>query len=207
MQADGHQTIPVLGAVPQHQTSLPAGPDTRPPPHPLDGQWYLHADGQTYGPYSGHQLKDYAQDGRVLASSTVMAVGSERWVAAAEEPRLAAIFRDLAKPAPPRVTAEAGGTVVQVTNQITPAAFAGDIELSGGKSPGIALVLSLVICGVGQMYNGQVAKGILMLLGSIMLWLVMLGWIIWIWSMIDAYQNAKAINARLFRLRAAGLPA
>ncbi|OAS25634.1 hypothetical protein A5481_09160 [Methylobacterium platani] len=81
------------------------------------------------------------------------------------------------------------------------------MELSGGKSPGIALVLSLVICGIGQMYNGQVAKGILMLLGSILLWLVMLGWIVWIWSMIDAYQTAKAINARMFRLRAAGLAA
>ncbi|KMO12172.1 GYF domain-containing protein [Methylobacterium platani] len=207
MQADERPTMPGLGAVPQQQASLPATADTRPPPHPLDGQWYLHAEGQTYGPYSGHQIKDYARDGRVMASSTVMAVGSERWVAAADEPRLAAIFREAARPAPPRVTAEAGATVVQVTNQITPAAFAGDIELSGGKSPGIALVLSLVICGIGQMYNGQVAKGILMLLGSILLWLVMLGWIVWIWSMIDAYQTAKAINARMFRLRAAGLAA
>ncbi len=207
MQAEETRTMPVLGAVPPHQAPLPAGTDTRLPPHPLDGQWYLHVDGQTYGPYSGHQIKDYARDGRVLGSSNVMAIGSELWVAAAEEPRLAAIFRDMAKPAPPRVTAEAGATVVQVTNQISPATFVGDIELTGGKSPGIALVLSVLFCGAGQMYNGQVAKGILMLLGSILLWLVMLGWIVWVWSMIDAYQTAKVINARLFRLRAAGVAA
>lgn len=30
------------------------------PPHPLDKQWFVHVDGQTYGPYSGHDIRKMA---------------------------------------------------------------------------------------------------------------------------------------------------
>ena len=62
--------------------------------------------------------------------------------------------------------------------------------------PGIALLLSLLICGVGQMYNGQVGKGIAFLIGCIFAWFILLGWVVWIWSMVDAYQTAKRMNLR-----------
>lgn len=63
-----------------------------------------------------------------------------------------------------------------------------------GKNPWVALVLSLVIVGVGQFYNGDYKKGALMLIGGILGFaltggLVTLGF--WIWSMIDAYQVAS----------------
>ncbi|MGH8727333.1 MAG: zinc-ribbon domain-containing protein [Burkholderiales bacterium] len=66
-------------------------------------------------------------------------------------------------------------------------------ELATGKSPGIALILSLLIPGVGQFYNSDVKKGAVMLAGAILGGAVTLGIVyfaVWIWSMIDAYQVA-----------------
>ena len=63
-----------------------------------------------------------------------------------------------------------------------------------GKNPWVAVVLSLVIVGVGQFYNGDYKKGALMLIGGI-IGLVISGGVItfgfWIWSMIDAHQVAS----------------
>ncbi len=36
----------------------------------------------------------------------------------------------------------------------------------------------------------------------IALWFVLLGWVVWIWSAVDAYQTAKAMNLRYMRLLA-----
>lgn len=63
-----------------------------------------------------------------------------------------------------------------------------------GKNPVLALVLSLVICGVGQFYNGDVKKGALMLIGFILGIFISGGLIsfgLWVWSMIDAYLVAS----------------
>jgi TM2 domain-containing membrane protein YozV len=63
-----------------------------------------------------------------------------------------------------------------------------------GRNPWLSVVLSLVIVGVGQFYNGDYKKGALMLAGGI-IGLVISGGVItfgfWIWSMIDAYQVAS----------------
>ncbi len=37
------------------------------------------------------------------------------------------------------------------------------------KNPILALILSLIICGVGQMYNGQLLKGVIMLVATIIM--------------------------------------
>ncbi len=183
-------------------SAAPARPAA--PPHPLDRRWSLHIDGQTYGPYDGHALKGFIAEGRVTPSSHVLREGASDWQLASQDPTLGALFEARrAQPTPPPITAEKRATVVQVTNTIAaPMAYFDDVP--GPKSPGIALLLSLLICGIGQMYNGQVAKGFLMLIGSALLWLVLLGWVIWIWSMIDAYQTAKGINLRWSRRLAAG---
>jgi TM2 domain-containing membrane protein YozV/ribosomal protein L40E len=70
----------------------------------------------------------------------------------------------------------------------------GSVQVATGKSPGIALVLSLVIPGVGQFYNSDIKKGALMLAGAILLGAATggLGYLaFWIWSMVDAYQVAN----------------
>ncbi|WP_199589685.1 hypothetical protein [Lujinxingia litoralis] len=60
--------------------------------------------------------------------------------------------------------------------------------------PGMALLLSLILCGTGQIYNGEVSKGIIMMVLCILLWLVLLGWVVHIWSIVDAVVVAERIN-------------
>jgi TM2 domain-containing membrane protein YozV len=178
-------------------TSAPIHPDA--PPHPLDGEWQIHVNGETYGPYTGHRLGEFVKEGRMDGGTQVLANGSENWTLAAQDRRLAALFKPSSQKAPPLITAAAGATVVQVTNQIAPAMLFDDSGPFGPKSAGVALLLSFLICGAGQMYCGRVGKGILMLIGCIALWFIFLGWIIWIWSMIDAYATAKDMNLRFLR--------
>lgn len=62
------------------------------------------------------------------------------------------------------------------------------------KSPAVALVLSLLFAGVGQFYNRDMKKGLLMLLGGTLL-SIFIHPLVWpfiiIWSAVDAYQVAK----------------
>jgi TM2 domain-containing membrane protein YozV len=174
----------------------------------LDGEWHIHINNQTYGPYTGHQLSDFVKEGRVDGATQVLPVGSENWTLASQDRYLSALFRPSRQQvAPPPISAAAGATVVQITNQIGPLAMLlDDTGAFGAKSPGVALLLSFLICGAGQMYCGRVGKGILMLIGCIALWFVLLGWAVWIWSMIDAYATAKDMNLRYLRRLQAGQP-
>lgn len=185
------------------------------PPHPLDGEWYIHLNSETYGPYSGHQIKDFIADGRVTPDTDVLRKGASEWSDAIADRALATLFpRNVPAPAPrvegataAPVTAAPGATVVQVTNNVA-ADRAPVLVFEDGparpKSAGTALVLSILIVGLGQIYNGQVGKGILMFILCIGLWFVLLGWIINIWSWIDAYQTASRMNERYYRRFAAG---
>jgi TM2 domain-containing membrane protein YozV len=69
----------------------------------------------------------------------------------------------------------------------------------GEKNPGLALVLSLLIVGLGQFYNGDWKKGLAMLGGTLILGPLTAG-VAWlglaIWSMIDAYGVAKGTTKR-----------
>ena len=70
------------------------------------------------------------------------------------------------------------------------------------KSPGLAAVLSFFICGLGQIYNGQILKGLVLVVAYLISWLMMwilIGFIttpiLWIWGIVDAYSKAQKINA------------
>ncbi|UGY06722.1 GYF domain-containing protein [Bradyrhizobium quebecense] len=186
------------------QSSFRPAPRSDAPPHPLDGEWHIHINGETYGPYTGHRFGEFIKEGRVDGSTQVLPKGSENWTTAAQDRRLAPLFKAPSQKDPPPITAAAGATVVQVTNQIMPSMLLDDSGAFGQKSAGLALFLSFLICGAGQMYCGRVGKGILMLIGCIALWIVFLGWTIWIWSMIDAYMTAKDMNLRFLRRLQAG---
>ena len=82
--------------------------------------------------------------------------------------------------------------VINIIQQVQPPTVAG-VTLNP-KSPSLALLLSFFIVGLGQIYNGQLGKGILMFFGCIFLWFFYLGWIVNIWSIIDAYQYSKKYN-------------
>lgn len=68
------------------------------------------------------------------------------------------------------------------------------IQKASAKNPVVAAILSFVIAGVGQMYNGEMKKGLLMLGGTIILGALtggILAIAIWLWAIYDAYTVAK----------------
>ena len=73
----------------------------------------------------------------------------------------------------------------------------------GRKNPAIAAGLSLIFNGLGQAYNGQFARGVLVLLGSLLGLFVLIvpGVAIWIWGVYDAYRTAKGMNEGLIPYR------
>ena len=79
------------------------------------------------------------------------------------------------------------------------------------KNPGIAAVLSFFWTGLGQIYNGQIAKGIVFILVYALSWVLMIviiGFIttpiIWIYGMYDAYSSAQKINGDIARQGGSG---
>ncbi len=70
------------------------------------------------------------------------------------------------------------------------------------KNEGIAAVLSFIFVGLGQIYNGQIGKGIIfVIIGAIFVFTMIffIGFILypifWIYNIYDAYNTAKEINA------------
>jgi TM2 domain-containing membrane protein YozV len=71
------------------------------------------------------------------------------------------------------------------------------------KNPGLSLLASFFIPGLGSMINGEAGKGVGILVGylvSLVLVFVVIGIFgvlaFWIWGMVDAYQGAQKWNAR-----------
>jgi len=70
------------------------------------------------------------------------------------------------------------------------------------KNPALAAVLSFLINGLGQIYNGEVGKGILIMVVQVvnaLLTMILIGFvtgpIVFVWSIYDAYKTAERINA------------
>lgn len=71
------------------------------------------------------------------------------------------------------------------------------------RNPIVAAILSLIVAGLGQIYNGQITKGIVFIVLQIIngaLTVILIGWflmpIVGLWAMIDAYLVAKRGNER-----------
>lgn len=61
--------------------------------------------------------------------------------------------------------------------------------MSGGPGSGgnvLAALASFFIPGLGQLLQGRVIRAIIMFIAAAALWTLMLGWIIHLWSIIDA---------------------
>lgn len=76
------------------------------------------------------------------------------------------------------------------------------------KSSGIAAVLSALFNGLGQIYNGQILKGIIFILIQGLngfLTVIFIGYIflpiVWVICVYDAYRSAQRINRRSARGR------
>ncbi len=71
------------------------------------------------------------------------------------------------------------------------------------RSPVLAAILSLILSGLGQIYNGQITKGVIFIVVQLInaaLTAVLIGWvlmpIVGLWAMIDAYLVVKRNNER-----------
>lgn len=76
------------------------------------------------------------------------------------------------------------------------------VRVAEQKNPGIAAVLSALWVGLGQIYNGEIGKGILLMVVyaiSAFLIVLIIGFvttpILWVYGVYDAYNSAKKINA------------
>ncbi|MEW6771832.1 MAG: hypothetical protein AB1330_10665 [Bacillota bacterium] len=70
------------------------------------------------------------------------------------------------------------------------------------KNPGLAAVLSFFFAGLGQIYNGQIGKGIGLIIAELisgLLCTVIVGFlllpVVWIYAIYNAYKTAEKINA------------
>lgn len=69
------------------------------------------------------------------------------------------------------------------------------------RSPGLALVASFLVPGLGQFINGEIGKGLVFLIAylvAIISVVLIVGFLLvpalWIWAMVDAYRSAKTWN-------------
>ena len=69
------------------------------------------------------------------------------------------------------------------------------------KNPLLALLLSFVLSGLGQIYNGELNKGIILLVAYFISWFLTMFFIgccttpvVWLYGMYDAYTTAEKIN-------------
>ena len=70
------------------------------------------------------------------------------------------------------------------------------------KNSGLAAVLSFVLPGVGQIYNGAFLRGVFWLVLTPGLWLGTAGWFGWVCHIVSAYtayRYAERENGRAFR--------
>ena len=72
------------------------------------------------------------------------------------------------------------------------------------KNPGLAAVASFFFAGLGQIYNGEITKGLLLMaiqIVNVVLMIFLIGFvlylIVWVYGIWDAYTTAERYNEGL----------
>ncbi|RXA16957.1 hypothetical protein EQO05_13145 [Methanosarcina sp. MSH10X1] len=72
------------------------------------------------------------------------------------------------------------------------------------KNPGLAAVASFFFSGLGQIYNGEIVKGMLLIciqVINVFLCFILIGFITypvtWAYGIYDAYKTAEKLNNRV----------
>lgn len=58
----------------------------------LNSTWRINVIGQVYGPYTGHQIRSFAREGRLAPHSIVQAGEMGPWITAIDDPVLGQLF-------------------------------------------------------------------------------------------------------------------
>lgn len=121
-----------------------------------------------------------ARDTGPEPGATLWSTPNEQWPV----PQRSRVFGDSAPNRATMLATRAGGDL----------ALRDDMLSQPEHQPGMALLLSLILCGTGQIYNGEVSKGIMMMVLCFLLWFVLLGWVVHIWSIVDSVVVAERVN-------------
>ena len=100
----------------------------------------------------------------------------------------------------PRFCCGCGGRMDGIS---TPAGSGNEIRHETEKNPQIAVFCSSLIPGLGQVYNGENRKGLVLLLGTLLglLCILIPGLVVWVYSMYDAHITATKMNEGTLEFR------
>jgi len=59
-------------------------------------------------------------------------------------------------------------------------------EGQGSTGNVIAALASFFIPGLGQLIQGRMVRAVVFFIAAVLLWIILMGWIIHLWSIIDA---------------------
>ncbi len=91
---------------------------------------------------------------------------------------------------------ECGNELISTKAEICPKCGV-RLKTNPEKSPIIAALCSLIFTGLGQVYNGNIGRGFIILVGTVIgtLFFVIPGLIVALYGIYDAYATAKRMNA------------
>lgn len=97
----------------------------------------------------------------------------------------------------PNFCPECGNELISKNAEICPRCGV-RLKTNPEKSPVIAALCSIIFTGLGQVYNGYIGRGFVILLGTFIgsLLFVIPGLLVAIYGIYDAYKTAKRMNAR-----------
>jgi TM2 domain-containing membrane protein YozV len=142
------------------------------------------SDGIQYGPVDAQTLQSWATAGRVNANTQIINVATGEQTTAAQLPFLQSIIT---------VPPIAQRSYIAIADQIP-----GMIQVPAGThSVGTAVLLALLITGLGQLYNKQAMKGLVILVASVILAVFTCGFSVLLthpFAFIDALMIAQRLN-------------
>ncbi|MDK2890176.1 MAG: hypothetical protein PWR21_808 [Methanoculleus sp.] len=96
----------------------------------------------------------------------------------------------------PNFCPECGNELISKNAEICPRCGV-RLKTNPEKSPVIAALCSIIFTGLGQVYNGYIGRGCVILIGTFIgsLLFVIPGLIVAIYGIYDAYKTAKRMNA------------
>ena len=146
----------------------------------MNDLYWISSGAEQKGPYTLSQLQSMWRTGSITADALYFQQGFHQW-----EP--ISLITDVLEP---QAHSPAVPSAYQPPNTPLPRR-----PTEPPKNPGVAAVLSFFIPGLGQIYNGQIGMGILLLfLTAALYFTIFLGIILHLYLIYDAYTTATKMN-------------
>jgi hypothetical protein len=151
------------------------------------GEWYYIGHYGQLGPLTSEQMDELVQGGVIARETFVWRTGMTDWIRADQCNEIRGFFRSASpsEPPPPPTLQRAPNTAAPYASAPSPSGesylapnYPRFTPIKSDRSRTAAGVLQLLIPGVGRMYSGYAAIGVLQLLLSP----CMIGWV---WSLVD----------------------